>query len=316
MNNFRRSVEEVVQVVKIADSTVRKRLDEFKGTRSGGLTVADFRSVWLEDEMDPPAFVKGKEKEERERVAAEEAEAEAAKAREKRERERRRRRRRKQRQRSGSGAKRRRKKRRRRRRLRKSLRTLCFQVHGRPSILLFFKTGSSPALSNLLNPQKTRRFSYLNAATDSIDSNANNTNIDPSLLPGGDGSEPHAESPIASTSTLAATSRDPIDEAADDMLAEEVSTFLQNQQGAMLSSALDEAEARRRAALTVDDELLGLDEDELDRFLLNEAEVKIKERVWVELNKEYHYLYSARGARAIIIIMDLKGSPSTSKFSK
>jgi transcription factor IIIB subunit 2 len=79
MNNFRRSVEEIVQVVKIADSTVRKRLEEFKGTRSGELTVADFRSVWLEEEMDPPAFVKGKEKEKEEAEAAEEGSTTCAK---------------------------------------------------------------------------------------------------------------------------------------------------------------------------------------------------------------------------------------------
>ena len=55
----------------------------------------------------------------------------------------------------------------------------------------------------------------------------------------------------------------------------------------MLSSALDEAEERRLAQLTVVDDLMGLDEDELDRFLLSEEEIKIKERVWVELNKDY-----------------------------
>ena len=63
MNNFRRSVEEIVQVVKIADTTLRKRLKEFKETPSGALTLTDFRTVWLEEEMDPPAFIKGKEKE-------------------------------------------------------------------------------------------------------------------------------------------------------------------------------------------------------------------------------------------------------------
>jgi Brf1-like TBP-binding domain len=35
------------------------------------------------------------------------------------------------------------------------------------------------------------------------------------------------------------------------------------------------------------DELTGLDEAELDKFLLSPAEVKIKERVWVELNRDY-----------------------------
>ena len=32
---------------------------------------------------------------------------------------------------------------------------------------------------------------------------------------------------------------------------------------------------------------LGLDEEELDRFILTEEEVQIKERVWVEMNKDY-----------------------------
>jgi len=40
-----------------------KRLKEFKETPSGALTLTDFRTVWLEEEMDPPAFIKGKEKE-------------------------------------------------------------------------------------------------------------------------------------------------------------------------------------------------------------------------------------------------------------
>ena len=67
-------MEEIVQVVKIADTTLKKRLDEFKATPSGNLTLADFRNVWLEEEMDPPAYTKGKEKEEAERKARERAE--------------------------------------------------------------------------------------------------------------------------------------------------------------------------------------------------------------------------------------------------
>ncbi|BGP15753.1 hypothetical protein JCM10213_007952 [Rhodosporidiobolus nylandii] len=64
MNNFRRSIEEVVQVVKIADVTLRKRLAEFKETASGSLTVNDFRSIWLEETHDPPAYTQGLKKEE------------------------------------------------------------------------------------------------------------------------------------------------------------------------------------------------------------------------------------------------------------
>lgn len=60
MNHFRRSISEIVQVVKIADVTLRKRLEEFKATPSGQLTVEDFRNVWLEEEYDPPAFYQAK----------------------------------------------------------------------------------------------------------------------------------------------------------------------------------------------------------------------------------------------------------------
>ncbi|MCO5594489.1 hypothetical protein L7F22_048520 [Adiantum nelumboides] len=56
MNHFRRSISEIVQVVKIADVTLRARLEEFKNTPSGQLTVEDFRSVWLEEEQNPPAY--------------------------------------------------------------------------------------------------------------------------------------------------------------------------------------------------------------------------------------------------------------------
>jgi len=66
MNNFRRSVREVVYVVKVADLTIHKRLQEFKDTRSGDLTVEEFRSIWLEQSHDPPSF--GPKKKKRKRV--------------------------------------------------------------------------------------------------------------------------------------------------------------------------------------------------------------------------------------------------------
>lgn len=67
MNNFRRSIAEVVQVVKIADVTLRKRLGEFRDTPSGGLTVADFRTLWLDETADPPAFLRSQNKEKKDR---------------------------------------------------------------------------------------------------------------------------------------------------------------------------------------------------------------------------------------------------------
>ena len=56
MNDFRRSVREVVCVVKVADLTIQGRLDELKDTKSGDLTVEEFRNIWLEQAHDPPSY--------------------------------------------------------------------------------------------------------------------------------------------------------------------------------------------------------------------------------------------------------------------
>lgn len=61
MNHFRRSVSEVIQVVKIADVTLKARLEEFKKTPTGQLSVQDFRNVWLEEEHAPPSFLRARE---------------------------------------------------------------------------------------------------------------------------------------------------------------------------------------------------------------------------------------------------------------
>lgn len=67
MNNFRRSVEEIVHIVKVGDLTVRRRLEEFKTTASGDLTVQDFRTIWLEQTHDPPSYLQGRKKERKQR---------------------------------------------------------------------------------------------------------------------------------------------------------------------------------------------------------------------------------------------------------
>src|SRR5436190_4081957 len=61
MNNFRRTVREVVYVVKVTELTIHQRLNEFKATESGDLTVDQFRSVQLENAHDPPSFTQSKE---------------------------------------------------------------------------------------------------------------------------------------------------------------------------------------------------------------------------------------------------------------
>ncbi|KAI2076060.1 transcription factor TFIIIB subunit brf1 [Ophidiomyces ophidiicola] len=61
MNNFRRTVREVVYVVKVTELTINQRLNEFKATDSGDLTVDQFRSVDLETSHDPPSFSHSKD---------------------------------------------------------------------------------------------------------------------------------------------------------------------------------------------------------------------------------------------------------------
>ena len=61
MNNFRRTVREVVYVVKVQEQTIFNRLDEFKVTESSGLTVDEFRSIDLERYADPPIFSANKD---------------------------------------------------------------------------------------------------------------------------------------------------------------------------------------------------------------------------------------------------------------
>jgi transcription factor IIIB subunit 2 len=251
MNNFRRSVEEIVQVVKIADTTLKKRLDEFKATPSGNLTLADFRNVWLEEEMDPPAFTKGREKEEAEREAVEQGCAES----------------------TVNGKKKARKKRKGKRKREESDEELETQESVQPEL--------PPVDTSLLNQgilAGTTGGPLFEPDPELEDDEY--SNIDPALL------QPTAVlSAAPSTSTPPASTL--IEETASSVLAGEVSTFLENSQGTLLTEALDEAEERRLAQISVVDELLGLDEAELDRFILSEDEVRIKERVWVELNKEY-----------------------------
>ncbi|KAI0300116.1 hypothetical protein B0F90DRAFT_1668430 [Multifurca ochricompacta] len=274
MNNFRRSVEEIVQVVKIADTTLRKRLKEFKETPSGALTLTDFRTVWLEEEMDPPAFIKGKEKERdnKELEVEDEASEEANKVRKK----------------QNKADKRKRK----RRRIDES------DEEG----------GDNPPPSN------TPR-TYLDPGLFNSGILAGTSQPDPLFLPEPEPEEeksedqtnsallveqPPGDSIISSSSQAITTGSvadavSPLEAEVNHVLAEEVAEYLLNEQGAQLSAALDEVNERRMAGIQPVDELIGLDEEELDRFLLSEEEVRVKERVWVEMNREYLEAIAAKG---------------------
>lgn len=62
MHDFSRSVKEVIKVVKVCEATVRKRLMEFQDTPSSQLTIEEFHNIDLEEEQDPPCFTEGKKR--------------------------------------------------------------------------------------------------------------------------------------------------------------------------------------------------------------------------------------------------------------
>uniref|UniRef100_A0A9J7XXQ0 Transcription factor IIIB 90 kDa subunit n=1 Tax=Cyprinus carpio carpio TaxID=630221 RepID=A0A9J7XXQ0_CYPCA len=62
MHEFRRTVKEVISVVKVCEATLRKRLTEFEETPTSALTIDEFMRVDLEKECDPPSFVAGQKK--------------------------------------------------------------------------------------------------------------------------------------------------------------------------------------------------------------------------------------------------------------
>lgn len=63
LHNFNRTLGDVIKVVKVHESTLRKRLLEFGETPSSALTIDEFMKVDLEEEQDPPAFREARERE-------------------------------------------------------------------------------------------------------------------------------------------------------------------------------------------------------------------------------------------------------------
>eukprot|EP00122_Pirum_gemmata_P010760 Pgem_evm1s9959 len=61
MHNFSRSIEDIVEVVRCCNVTIRKRLGEFELTPSASLAVSDFETIFLEEENDPPAFLQARQ---------------------------------------------------------------------------------------------------------------------------------------------------------------------------------------------------------------------------------------------------------------
>lgn len=53
-------MREVVKTVRISDTTIRKRLGDFRDTPSSQLTIDEFQTIDLEEEQDPPSFTQAR----------------------------------------------------------------------------------------------------------------------------------------------------------------------------------------------------------------------------------------------------------------
>ncbi|KAF2358436.1 Brf1 TBP-binding domain [Trinorchestia longiramus] len=63
-HNFNRTIQDVIKVVKVHESTIRKRLTEFGSTPSSELTLDEFMDKDLDQSEDPPAFKAARRREE------------------------------------------------------------------------------------------------------------------------------------------------------------------------------------------------------------------------------------------------------------
>ncbi|KAF7646861.1 hypothetical protein LDENG_00181370 [Lucifuga dentata] len=59
MHEFRRTIKEIVDVVKVCEATLRKRLTEFEDTPTSHMTIEEFMKMDLDQECDPPSFQAG-----------------------------------------------------------------------------------------------------------------------------------------------------------------------------------------------------------------------------------------------------------------
>ncbi|XP_028409719.1 transcription factor IIIB 90 kDa subunit-like [Dendronephthya gigantea] len=68
LHGFSRTIKEVVKVVRLSNTTIRKRLNDFKKTPSGQLTVDEFNTIDLEEEQDPPCFTEARQKQKQQQL--------------------------------------------------------------------------------------------------------------------------------------------------------------------------------------------------------------------------------------------------------
>ncbi|KAJ9096002.1 hypothetical protein QFC21_005365 [Naganishia friedmannii] len=371
MNNYRRSVAEVVQVVKIADVTLRKRLAEFGATESSQLTVTQFREMWLADADKPPAMIRNLKKEaEQEKRAARrdrgvdsdestvdedaDEDVKAAKMRRRKRREQMKEERERAKRlrmeagikesdeesemgtpvrssRAGSTA-----------RATPDLHQAALrQLHGSPTPTpATKKTGTISALQHIQD-----EMARLEREREAIDAEEEAARLDEN---GGATSGPAGEDDIlrriedddrgldtqlrtvheekdgeSDIEDPAALLEEELDNPLVDLaVTGEIEEYMREGRPAELIHSLDEHEQRRMNQLkrklnSPDEDLSGLDDGELDSYLLDEQAVKVKTMIWNKMNKEYLIkLYAKQAKQAGEIDTSAPPKPKRKKNNK
>ncbi|CAE6479136.1 unnamed protein product [Rhizoctonia solani] len=261
MNNFRRSIQEIVQVVKIGDETVKKRLEEFKLTPSAALTMHDFRNVMLEEAADPPSFTKGLEKQKQE---AKEGKGKSLSA-------------------PSSG-----------KRKRAQVDDMEEDDTGgasAPAASAIDMTQGILAFG-LDNPPNNKANQPLFYPSDDEERDAFDEIVNQENDEGGDGERELEKDEGGGDKT---------DDPFDEEIAAEVSQYLNDPDGSRLTAVLQDTEqqqAARIARAEQSDDLDDLDDEELDAFILSEEEIQKKTRMWVEFNRDYLERIAMKGLDA------------------
>ncbi len=311
MNHFRRSIAEVVQVVKIADITLRKRLKEFQATKSGSLTVDEFRRVWLEETEKPPAMLRN-ERNERERIRALAAAAEEEMLRS-----------------SDSApeeedpavvA-------RRKRKVDKAAALEAKRLRKRSRIDGVRASSMAPVPDDVGSPapRDATPIAGSRAPSSAVSSSAAFASLQgeidrdgtlpqrrrlhsPSARPARPRNEDDVLSHLTPNNPGEAADDEPVldgegktdepqddfdDPVVDEAVAGEIADALANERPATLAEQIELADQRRLAELhrriaeEQEDDLQGLDEDELDGYLLTDEQVEAKTKIWNTFNRDY-----------------------------
>ncbi|XP_027802453.1 transcription factor IIIB 90 kDa subunit isoform X5 [Marmota monax] len=247
MHDFRRTVKEVISVVKVCESTLRKRLTEFEDTPTSQLTIDEFMKIDLEEECDPPSYTAGQRKlrmKQLEQVLSkklEEVEGEIS---------------------SYQDA------------IEIELENSRPKAKG--ALANLSKDGSAEDTTSSLFGEEDIEDEELEAAASHM-----NKDFYRELLGGGSGSSEAAESPEEGSRALALESLlGPLPTAASLGISDSIRECIS-------APSRDPGECPEDTSGDGELDLSGIDDLEIDRYILNESEARVKAELWMRENAEY-----------------------------